>query len=80
MIIALVVFYVFQINQMTGAVYLIGAYEKKINSLSTENKGLEINFSQTNSLANINAMIQNLNYEQIKTTRYIRIFGGAAIK
>lgn len=80
MIIVLVVFYVFQINQMTGAVYSIGDCEKRINSLSLENKKLEIDFSQANSLANIEARIRKLDYEPIKELRYIRIFEGTAIK
>lgn len=76
---SLFIFYIFQFNQMFGTHYLIKEYEKKINVLSQENKSLEINSSQVNSLANIEDSIWALGFEKIDKTYYIRIFESTVI-
>lgn len=73
LITSLLVFYIFQINQIAKGTYLVKIYEEKINELLEENKTLEINSSQVNSLENLESLVKNLNFEKINKIYYIRI-------
>lgn len=70
---ALLIFYLFQIHETTKQNYLLANYEKKIISLSKENKNLEINFSKYVGLENIEALVKNLNFEKPEKIHYLRI-------
>ena len=75
-IISLLFFYIFQVNFLTKEAYLIQDYQKKLANLSLENENLEINFSKSNSLANIENYFSNQNFEkanpgQIKYTKIL---------
>ncbi len=72
-LLALLVFSVFQINTYTKEIYLIKNYEKKLNQLTQENKILEINFSEVNSLNNISNYVQNKVFEKTNRVDYIRL-------
>lgn len=72
-LLALLVFSVFQINTYTKEIYLIQNYEKKLNQLTQENKILEINFSEVNSLNNISNYVQNKVFEKTNRVDYIRL-------
>jgi len=78
--ITLLVFYIFQINLMTKETYLIQEYQKKIGELSRENKILEINLSQQNSLSNIETLIKNLNFEKIDKIHYLQVLEGQVVQ
>lgn len=69
----LALFYIFQINQMARNSHLVKIYEKRIETLSSENRFLEIKFAQVNSLANIEEMAKKLNFEKVKKVKYIQI-------
>ncbi|MCK4781365.1 hypothetical protein KAS79_00350 [Candidatus Parcubacteria bacterium] len=70
---ALLMLYVFQINEITKISYLTKTYEKQINEISQENKDLEINHSQLSTLENIEILVQNSNFEKVKQIKYIQI-------
>lgn len=72
----LLAFYVFQVNQIIQANYLISDYEKSIDKLSWENKNLEINFSQQNSLEDVGNLAESLDFEPIAKIYYIRTSDG----
>jgi len=72
-IISLLIFYIFQVNAMIGETYLIQNYQRKIKELSQENKTLEINFSQANSLSTIESLVKNLNFEKVERIHYIQV-------
>ncbi|XOB41708.1 MAG: hypothetical protein ACKKMS_03260 [Candidatus Nealsonbacteria bacterium] len=72
-IISLLIFYIFQVNAMIGETYLIQNYQRKIKELSQENKTLEINFSQANSLSTIETLVKNLNFEKVERIHYIQV-------
>lgn len=81
LILSLLVFYIYQINEITKTSFAVSGYEQKISKLSQENENLEINFSQTNSLASLEDLLRNSNYEKIEKVYYLRILGGqVAIK
>ena len=73
-------FYIFQINQMIKASYLIKIYEKEIEKLSEENKNLNLTFSQLNSLENLQPVIQKLGFEKVDKLDYIRLESSMAAR
>lgn len=76
---SLLVFLVFQLNFQTRETYLINDYQNKIIKLSQENEKLEINFSKTNSLNNIEGYLALQNFEKAKQIRYIQILDGTVV-
>jgi len=72
-IIALLVFYIFQINALTGEKYLLSSQEKKLAEIKREAEVLKIDFAKANSLANIEIYFQNQNFKKISQVKYIRI-------
>lgn len=73
LIISLLVFYVFQINALTGENYLLTNQEKKIIEIRKESEALKIDFARANSLVNIENYFQNRGFEKTNEVRYIRI-------
>lgn len=72
-LLSLLSIYIFQINALTKASFSILNYEKKISELSRKNKNLKTYFSQTNSLAKLESLFQELNYEKVDRVHYLRI-------
>jgi len=73
LIVALLVFYVFQINREVSERYLIQRYENRLIELSKENKNLEISSVQMISLDNILSLLENSDFEKTNKVHYIRI-------
>ncbi|MCX6724442.1 MAG: hypothetical protein NT155_04760 [Candidatus Staskawiczbacteria bacterium] len=69
----LLVFYVWQINDLTRGSYLMNSYEKQITKLSDENKNLEISFAENSFLGQALQKIQALNFQKTTSVKYIRI-------
>ena len=78
-IFSLLVFYIFQINSIIQKTYLLQNYEKELTKLQEENQNLEINFAKSNSLENLESLVQNLNYEKVEKIRYIQVLGGQVV-
>ena len=72
-IIFLLVFYVFQINALTGENYLLTKQEKKLVEIKKQSEILKIDFARANSLANIENYFQNRGFEKTNEVKYIRI-------
>ena len=72
---ALLVFYVWQINDLTKGSYLINSYEKQISKLSDENKNLEVSFAENSFLGQALEKIQALNFQKTTSVKYIQISG-----
>jgi hypothetical protein len=75
---ALLVFYVCQINDLTRGSYLINSYDKQINKLSEENKNLEVSFAENSFLGQALVKIQALNFQKTTSVKYINILDGSA--
>ncbi len=73
LILSLLMFYVFQINETIQGGYLIKNYLKKIDRLSQESKLLEIDFAHISSLGNIEVTTKELNFEKITQIKYLQI-------
>jgi len=67
--------YVFQIVEVTRASFFISNYEKQITKFSQESKILESSFSQLNSLAHLESVLNGLNYVKVEKVHYIRLLG-----
>ena len=76
-IIFLIVFCVFQLNAYTKSYYFIQNAQNQLSQLTEENRNLEISFSNTNSLNNIDEHIKN--FEAITKIEYIRILEGTVL-
>lgn len=73
MILVLLVFYVWQVNELTRGFYTINSYEKQISKFSDENKELQISFAESSFLGQALLKIQELNFQKITSVKYIQI-------
>lgn len=74
---ALLVFYAFQINDLTKGTYLINNYEKEINSLARENGNLEVSFAESGFLGQVLAKTQEMNFLKTTSVKYIQILNAS---
>lgn len=79
LIVPLLFFYIFQVVQSTEAGFIISNYEKQIAEFSQESKTLKNDFSQLNSLANLEIMLASLDYEKIGKIHYLRLPGSQVV-
>ncbi len=70
---------IYQFNRYTQEVYLIQTYQNKVVALTKENKSLEINFANTNSLKNINSFLAEQNFEKVSQAAYVYLLNGTAL-
>lgn len=70
---ALLIFYVFQINYLTTGYYLTNTYEKQISRLSDENKNLQVAFAQNSFLGQVQQRAQELNFQKATSVKYVQI-------
>ena len=71
----LLIFYVWQINNLVKDSYLINSYEKQISKLSEENKNLEVSSAKSTFLGQALEKIQALNFQKATLVKYIQIKG-----
>ncbi len=69
----LLVFYFWQINDLTRSSYLVNSYEKQISQLSNENKNLEVSFAESSFLGQALVKIEALNFQKTTSVKYIQI-------
>lgn len=72
---ALLVFYVGQINNLTKGSYTINSYENQISKLSSQNQNLEISFAESSFMGQALTKIQALNFQKptLASVKYIQI-------
>lgn len=78
-IIGLFILFVWQVNSFVLANYIYKNYQKKLNEILTESKDLEINFSQSNSLKNLETLATNFNFEKADKIYYIQVLEGQVV-
>lgn len=69
----LLTFYVLSINQLTQGTYLIKNYNKKINTLSRENKSIGANLAEVDPLNQIHNKARELGFENTLQIKYVEI-------
>ena len=70
---ALLFFYVVQVNALTKGYYLVNSYEKQISQLSEENKNLQVSFAENSFLGQALLKIQALNFQKTVSVKYIQV-------
>jgi len=75
MALGLLIFYVWQINSLTGGYYLLNSYEKQVSSLSQENKNLQVSFAESSFLGQALDKIHSLNFQKTTSVRYVQLSG-----
>ena len=75
---ALLVFYVWQINDLTRGSYVISGYQNQIAKLSDENKNLEISFAESSFMGQALQKIQALNFQKATSVKYIQTLDSSA--
>lgn len=71
LMLSLLIVCIFQLNAYTKEFYLIQEYERELGQLTQENKMLEINFSQADSLRNMGNYAQI--FEKAGEVEYIKV-------
>lgn len=79
LVVFLLSFYIFQVTEVTKAGFILSTYENNLAQLSQEGKKLEINYSQTNSLTNLETVLMELDYEKVGQVHYLRIPAGTVV-
>ena len=75
---ALLILYVWQINDLTHGSYLINSYQKQISDLSRENKNFQVSFAESSFLGQALEKIEALNFQKTTSVKYIQILDSAA--
>jgi len=70
---SLLIFYVWQINDLTRGSYLINSYENQINKLAEENKNLQFSFAESSFLGQALVKIQALDFQKTTKIKYIQV-------
>lgn len=70
---------IYQLNARAKEVFMIGQYQDRLESLTQENKVLEISYSKSNSLGSIGDLAQNQLFEKTAKIEYIRILETTAL-
>lgn len=78
-IIALFSFCFWQNAQLVNSAYQVQRMEKQLSDLKQENRVLEANNSQGNSLSGLEQLIQNLGLEKVQNTDFIEYPGGTVV-
>lgn len=73
MIVFLLSFYVYNINELTKGAYLIKNYEKQANILLQKNKSLEVGFAKSDFMGNLETKTKELGFEKTQKIKYIQI-------
>lgn len=79
LLIPLLVFFIFQINSVVSGSYQLQRYQKRIDELTGENKFLEVNSANINSLESVDSRVQELGFEKIDKIHYIQILESSAV-
>lgn len=81
LLVFLIGFYIFQINEITKAGFAVSTYEKQISELARESKNLELSVSDVGSLSSLETVLASLGYqyEQIGKVHYIQMMENMAV-
>lgn len=73
MSLALLVFYVLQINYLTAGYYITSSYQNQINQLSDENKNLQVSFAENSFLGQVSEKAQALDFQKVTAVKYVQV-------
>lgn len=73
-------FYIYQINNLTRGTYFVSSYQKNIDSLLQENRKLEAAFAENSFLGDVEQKTQELNFQKTTSVKYIQITDNSLAK
>ena len=76
---ALLVFYVWQVNDLTRGSYLVNSYQRQIGQLADENKNLQVSFAQNSFLGQVLQETQALNFQKVTSVKYVQVPDSAQV-
>jgi hypothetical protein len=69
------IFYVWQINDMAKGSFVLNKYESEINVLAQENRSLKVFFEEGSYMDKTVAKINDLNFQKVASVKYVQILG-----
>ena len=75
----LLVFYVWQVNDLTKVSFTINSYQNKISNLSQQNRNLEVGFATASFLGQAEARAQALNFQKVTAVKYIQVSNNSVV-
>jgi len=69
----LLILYIIQVSHLAKARFEVSSYQKDISQLFQENKSWETYYSQTNSPASLDYLLDESNYVRVDKVHYIQI-------
>lgn len=76
----LLIFYVWQISQLTEGYYLVNNYQSQIKDFSEENKNLQAAFAESSFLGQAQEKIMAMNFQKTTAVKYIQVSDVALAK
>ena len=76
----MLVFYIFEINQLTQGSYLIKNYNKEIKSLLTQNRDLQASFAEASVWGGIQNKAQSLDFQKTMDVTYVKVLQSSLAK
>ena len=70
---ASLVFYAFQINGLAKTNYQISGYQQKLDSLSEQNKNLQVFFAESSFLGKALAQAESMNFQKTTFVKYVQV-------
>lgn len=70
---------VFQLNKYTAGYFELQSYQKQLNRLAEENRGLEVQFSSSDSLNKIYTFAGGDGFVKAEKVDYIQLLDGTAL-
>ena len=69
----LLVFYVFQVTEMTKDVHKIQTYNRKISDIHEESRRVEYGFLKSNSVSRTEELVERHNFVRVNNIHYINL-------
>jgi hypothetical protein len=73
LIFGLLIFYIFQINDLVSRGYLLHAHQKNVETLTQENERMGANLAGAYSLKNVESLVKAMGFEKTGKIHYIQI-------
>jgi hypothetical protein len=74
----LLVFYVWQIGNLTRDNYVLDGYKAQVSKLSDENKNLQISFAENSFMEEALIKIEGLKFQKAESVKYVNMSAGIA--
>ncbi len=75
-----IAFYLWQINDLATKGFQINSFEEKVANLKDNNKNLELQAADLQSLSNIEKLEKDLNMVKVNKVEYISTFNPVAVR